>query len=351
MRILKRPMFKKGGSANEGIMHGLERRNYAQSNWEDLSEIYKNLPIEIRKYDSPVVHDAASEDLDQGALLDYGWATGPKYEGPEWHEDIYIDEEGKLQKRELPEMIDTPPGGTQLPSYEMPTPKKIDPGLGGAQNYDVGSFEDRKANISNRAREFMDLLSPEAQKRALIDAGTAASKAFGQSTGDTKQDIANAITAAAEATGTTQDIALAARKLAIEEDIALKSLEKTAEFKAKYKDYADAEKVKAIKYLTSKAGGSMKLEDAKNLVYGKAGNVAEAINNAVKASPSGTLTATTVYTGAIDFYGPENVKKVTEEEWTEHKDTLDDGIYVIGKKIYQISDKKPKLIVDYTTET
>ena len=106
MRILRRPMFKKGGSANEGIMHGLERRNYAESNWKDLAGIYKNLPIEIRKYDSPVVQDAASEvastkDLYQDALLDYGWATGPKYKGPEWHEDIYIDEEGKLQKKNL----------------------------------------------------------------------------------------------------------------------------------------------------------------------------------------------------------------------------------------------------------
>ncbi len=124
-------MFKKGGSANEGIMHGLERRNYAESNWKDLAGIYKNLPIEIRKYDSPVVQDAASEvastkDLYQDALLDYGWATGPKYKGPEWHEDIYIDEEGKLQKKEPSEMIKTPPGGTQLPLYEMPPPIKKD---------------------------------------------------------------------------------------------------------------------------------------------------------------------------------------------------------------------------------
>ena len=30
-------MFRKGGSANSGIMDGLERRNYAESNWEDLA--------------------------------------------------------------------------------------------------------------------------------------------------------------------------------------------------------------------------------------------------------------------------------------------------------------------------
>ena len=37
MAILKRPMFRKGGSANSGIMDGLKRRNYANSNWEDLA--------------------------------------------------------------------------------------------------------------------------------------------------------------------------------------------------------------------------------------------------------------------------------------------------------------------------
>ena len=40
MAILKRPMFRKGGSTNEGIMHGLERRGYADSNWKDIAAAY-----------------------------------------------------------------------------------------------------------------------------------------------------------------------------------------------------------------------------------------------------------------------------------------------------------------------
>ena len=48
MRILKRPMFKKGGSANEGIMDGLvNRRGYVHAGavrdddqWEKLAQIY-----------------------------------------------------------------------------------------------------------------------------------------------------------------------------------------------------------------------------------------------------------------------------------------------------------------------
>ena len=41
MRILKRPMFKKGGSANSGIMNGLvDRKGYAEGS---PYEIYQKL--------------------------------------------------------------------------------------------------------------------------------------------------------------------------------------------------------------------------------------------------------------------------------------------------------------------
>jgi len=50
------------------------------------------------------------------------------------------------------------------------------------------------------------MIAPGMQKRMINDALAAASAAFGESTGDTKQDIANAISAAAAATGGTKDI-------------------------------------------------------------------------------------------------------------------------------------------------
>ena len=39
-RILKRPMFRKGGSTNEGIMHGIvDRKGYLQgTTWEETLE-------------------------------------------------------------------------------------------------------------------------------------------------------------------------------------------------------------------------------------------------------------------------------------------------------------------------
>ena len=61
MRILKRPMFSKGGSANSGIMDGLERRNYANSNIADIFKsigsgrgVYSGIPLEdIPEYVGP----------------------------------------------------------------------------------------------------------------------------------------------------------------------------------------------------------------------------------------------------------------------------------------------------------
>ena len=46
-RILKRPMFRKGGSANEGIMHGLvDRKGYSEGT-------YKERALEALRTDAP----------------------------------------------------------------------------------------------------------------------------------------------------------------------------------------------------------------------------------------------------------------------------------------------------------
>tara|TARA_R100000458_G_C8219685_1_gene204471 strand:- start:148 stop:1020 length:873 start_codon:yes stop_codon:yes gene_type:complete len=98
--------------------------------------------------------------------------------------------------------------------------KKDDGGIDRLSTNDAKAIiADKKTMLSDRAKEFAELLSPGAQKRAIYDALGAASEAFGKSTGDTKQDIANAITAAAKGMGGATDTYQKARLLAIEEDI------------------------------------------------------------------------------------------------------------------------------------
>ena len=78
---------------------------------------------------------------------------------------------------------------------------------------------EKNAILKARAEEFEELLNPGARKRVINNALAAASGAFGKSTGDTMQDIANAITAAAGATSEIDKTKQKAAELAIGESI------------------------------------------------------------------------------------------------------------------------------------
>ena len=68
------------------------------------------------------------------------------------------------------------------------------------------TLPDAKETFAERNLKYLKMMAPGMQKRMMADALGAASAAFGESTGDTKQDIANAISAAAAGMGGTKDI-------------------------------------------------------------------------------------------------------------------------------------------------
>ena len=221
MAILKRPMFRKGGSANEGIMHGLERRGYADSNWEDIAKAYGATGIGDRddmfKFDWSTVDEPPMGTGDEGSdwIPDWYARQDPKYK----HFKEYVTETGGVPEGRVGPIAPGEKGG---PGYIEPATviKKDDGGIDGISGADAKTIiADKKSMLSDRAKEFAELLSPGAQKRAIYDALGAASAAFGKSTGNTKQDIANAISAAAAASGGARDTFEKARLLAIEEDI------------------------------------------------------------------------------------------------------------------------------------
>ena len=304
MRTLKRPMFRKGGPVNDGIMTGLvDRSQYAgggtigggtiqgtpmgyrtgfqnplaekarsalqtgnvkgttgtvaktpaktlesniASKFRNLARwarkpntgitgwLMRNFPQTFRvgAYGAPVYGalkgsgaqlELIQEAADKGLLDEYGesveFADGRILPSSEFAEKVrpseYTVKSGIFDKGPVTG-VDEPPGGTQLPFYKRPDKE----GTGGLDDIKIKeTLADKRSRLNKRAKEFMDILSPEAQKRALIDSAAAASEAFGQSTGDTKQDIANAITAAAKGMGGSQELVLMAKKLAIQEDI------------------------------------------------------------------------------------------------------------------------------------
>ena len=220
MAILKRPMFRKGGSANEGIMHGLERRGYADSN---IADIFKNIGSSRGVYS-----DIPLEDIPEYVGPDrFQW---PDWMKPKKHKITTSSGEEIWTKGGIPikQQKTVPPEAIR--GYDIPIPEvksiedlkreKDDGGLDGISTNDAKTIiADKKSMLSDRAKEFAELLSPGAQKRAIYDSLAAASESFGKSTGNTRQDIANAISAAAKGMGGATDTYQKARLLAIEEDI------------------------------------------------------------------------------------------------------------------------------------
>mgnify|MGYP006400205065 FL=1 len=221
MRILRRPMFKKGGSANEGIMHGLERRNYAQSNVADL---FQSIAPERFAGESDIYTsmDPDSVDLLPGAYVPKGpsWIENWfKRQSPQYkHLKSYVTETDEVPEDATGSI---PPGEIGGPGdiSKVELPKKDNGDLDISTRTATEILADKRTALSNRAKEFYQLMSPHATKRMITDVMQAASVEAGESTGDWKQDLANIITAAGGASGKQRATYDDAMKLAIGESI------------------------------------------------------------------------------------------------------------------------------------
>ena len=217
MAILKRPMFRKGGSANSGIMDGLERRNYANSNWEDIAKAYGSSygqdtsthygPRSIERY---LDKDAIEQMIEHYKPIEKDWS----WLEPKKHkvtlpsgEEIWTKGGMPINKEELvqdpyrsPEFVTMP--FPQSDEKITPPPEKKDDG-----SIDSATLADAKETVSDLNKKYMKMMAPHMQKRMVADAWGAASRSFEESTGDTKQDIARALGAAGEAMGGTRELA------------------------------------------------------------------------------------------------------------------------------------------------
>ncbi len=215
-------MFRKGGSANEGIMHGLENRSgYAgggtigggniqgtpmgyrtgfqdptwdsmtPTDWENIAKAYGMSGVVSTDYEDP-------KNIEKWSQPVFEWWNQPSQPST-LLQSIY--DEAKEAKK-YPDLSETimekgPPGGTQLPYVK---PREEDNGN------KLEKIRAKKETMSEKNKRYMEMMAPGMQKRMINDALAAASEAFGTSTGDTKQDIANAISAAAKGMGGTKDL-------------------------------------------------------------------------------------------------------------------------------------------------
>ena len=229
MRTLKRPMFKIGGKAeagNDGIMSGLvDRGQYANSNAADL---FKSIGTPDRLEGLSYIPKVKTE---QEILQEKIDAYTPKIDKSKV-EDFVIGNidlsTGQLKSKPFPE---TPGLSFPKDAAAMGVATDVDTSVLNEKDSDTSKIgsKDTGSNVVTqaekndilkaRAKEFEELLNPGARKRVINNALAAASAEFGKSEGNTMQDIANAITAAAGATGKMDETKQKAAELAIGESI------------------------------------------------------------------------------------------------------------------------------------
>ena len=273
MRTLKRPMFKMGGKAevdNDGIMSGLVDREELQAGTAQenpsILDYFKSLVLGPRftdpNYTPPSMFpkgvgtglEFMSPESQSPGLTKIGKAIEDKKErkGPlgidtyakkvkyaPYQErameasDLQVGEgDLNLSEKELKGLAeyyktlgvkgDTSKYTGGIP--EVKTEIKVEDGdtskIGAKDTgSNVVTQAEKNAILKARAEEFEELLNPGARKRVINNALAAASGAFGKSTGNTMQDIANAITAAAGATSEIDKTKQKAAELAIGESI------------------------------------------------------------------------------------------------------------------------------------
>jgi hypothetical protein len=240
MRTLKRPMFKIGGKAevgNDGIMSGLVDRKKLQDGtalqkFQSIGDIQEIMPYNMRgaeikdKYDFDfpinlkstfIAENPQAQNIETTSEGDIFYTGGePKFKKDTTYYPGQRDPQGSQD-----EIVDLTT--EQVKKLLQPKVKDSDTSTIGGGDKNTGSNNvtqaEKNAILKARAREFEELLNPGARKRVINNALAAASAEFGKSTGNTMQDIANAITAAAGATGEIDKTKTKAAELAIGESI------------------------------------------------------------------------------------------------------------------------------------
>ena len=224
-------MFRKGGSVNEGIMHGLEDRSgYAgggtigggniqgtpmgyrtgfqdptwdsmtPTDWENIAKTYGMSGAVSTDYTDAENIEKWSQPIDYDF---FNWLSSNKVKAKA--EEVKQKQIKALQNINAAKLEGIKTGGEQLPPWKEQGFESYADWLA-VQGSGKGTGTIDDISVSDLNKERMKIFAPGMQKRMINDALAAASEAFGTSTGDTKQDIANAISAAAKGMGGTKDL-------------------------------------------------------------------------------------------------------------------------------------------------
>jgi hypothetical protein len=244
MRTLRRPMFRIGGKAevgNDGIMSGLVDREELQAgtplqNVDATFDPFYQTPNmdQLRAFQSIGMGNPFRAEKDMAGRFANIFNLRPADPKKDIVKNIVdsapIVQEKKASETALSTQEQLRPyqkyfSGNLEDVLKQTTPKVEVPDEDTTKigTKDTGSNvvtqAEKNAILKARAEEFEELLNPGARKRVINNALAAASAQFGKSTGNTMQDIANAITAAAGATSEIDKTKQKAAELAIGESI------------------------------------------------------------------------------------------------------------------------------------
>jgi len=249
MRTLKRPMFKIGGKAevgNDGIMSGLVDRKELQEgtplqNVDATFDPYYQTPNmdQLRAFQEIGMGNPFRANKDMAGRFANIFNLRPVdpkkdiisqvVEAAEIGEAAPIVQKKKASEKATETQEQLRPyqkyfsGNLEDVIKQTTPPPPPDENTSKIGIKDTGSNvvtqAEKNAILKARAEEFEELLNPGARKRIINKAYAAASEQFGKSTGNTMRDIANAITAAAGATGEIDKTKQKAAELAIGESI------------------------------------------------------------------------------------------------------------------------------------
>ena len=235
-------MFKIGGKAevgNDGIMSGLVDREELQAGtalqkFQSIGDIQEIMPYnmsgaeikDMYNFDFPInlkstfiAENPKPQNIKTTSEGDIFYTGSGKPEFKKKPDKFYPGQEDPQGSQD--EIVDLTTGEVKKllqPKVEVPDSDTAKIGTKDTGSNVVTQAE-KNAILKARAEEFEELLNPGARKRVINNALAAASAQFGKSTGNTMQDIANAITAAAGATGKIDETKQKAAELAIGEEI------------------------------------------------------------------------------------------------------------------------------------
>jgi len=278
----------------------------------EIASYDKETEIEIDDYN--YIPKGAVSDVSEG--LDESWAVDKKEEGPEWHEDIYIDEEGILQHKKddtLKKEIPDDPNLAEIARLQAIIDAKTEP-------VEI----DARTAVAEKKALFADLLGiDKARGQDIGDMALLASAKLLKPGATVRSGLGEFMEAEAVRPGRKRKLEDAAATLAIQDYIAGKKSKEDIKQLMAIEDYKPRAKLKAM---------MPNLDDTAQIALAKFASL-----NDSKSSSDSTIKDFIKFKTGENVFRNDKIKKIDDVEKKKNKLKIgyniieEDGIKIFVK--------------------